>query len=182
MYRYEKIRNRSLKYRFSTGTDEHGTKVQQAAALHKQAPNDYCDQISQKYRQLFDAADIQYTHFNRTTDKVKHLKAAQHFWVCFFPLNPYKTFINLTENLLLFLSFSIKTTLADKDYIYKSKYSGWYSVSDETFLTEHQIKDNEKKEKVSLESGHPVKWVEEENYMFKLSEFQEAVKYWVSNR
>lgn len=83
MHRYEKLRNRSLKYRFSTGTDEHGTKVQQAAALHNQAPGVYCDQISQKYRHLFDTANIEYTHYNRTTDKTRHLQAVQHFWVRF---------------------------------------------------------------------------------------------------
>lgn len=34
---------------------------------------------------------------------------------------------------------------------------------------------------MSAESGHPVKWVEEENYMFKLSQFQDDVIYWVKH-
>lgn len=72
--------------------------------------------------------------------------------------------------------------LAAKDYIYKSNYAGWYCVSDETFLTESQLKENEKKEKVSAESGHPVKWVEESNYMFRLSKFHEQIEYWIKNR
>lgn len=33
--------------------------------------------------------------------------------------------------------------------------------------------------KVSIESGHPVEWTEEENYLFKLSKFQDDVIRWV---
>lgn len=55
-------------------------------------------------------------------------------------------------------------------------------MSDETFLTESQLKENEKKEKVSAESGHPVKWVEESNYMFKLSKLHEQLEYWIRSR
>lgn len=72
--------------------------------------------------------------------------------------------------------------LVAKDHIYKANYAGWYCVSDETFLTESQLKENEKKEKVSAESGHPVKWTEENNYMFKLSKFQEDIEYWIKRR
>lgn len=72
--------------------------------------------------------------------------------------------------------------LAAKDYIYKANYAGWYCVSDETFLTDSQLKENEKKEKVSAESGHPVKWIEESNYMFRLSKLHEQVEYWIKSR
>lgn len=44
------------------------------------------------------------------------------------------------------------------------------------------MKENEKKEKVSAESGHPVKWVEESNYMFKLSKLHEQLEYWIRSR
>lgn len=81
IYRYEKLRNRSSKYIFSTGTDEHGTKIQQAAKLYNRTPEEYCNQISQSYRQLFDKSNTKYTHFNRTTDKTSHLPAVHHFWV-----------------------------------------------------------------------------------------------------
>lgn len=68
---------------FSTGTDEHGTKVQQAAVLHNQHPKQYCDQIAESYKTLFEKSGINYTHFNRTTDKKRHFPAVQHFWVGF---------------------------------------------------------------------------------------------------
>lgn len=66
--------------------------------------------------------------------------------------------------------------------IYKTNYSGWYCVSDETFLTESQLMENDKKQKVSIESGHPVQWTEEENYMFKLSNFHDDIVYWIKQR
>lgn len=81
IYRYEKLRDRSLKLLFSTGTDEHGTKIQQAASSHNQNPEQYCNQISDSYKTLFGKAGIDYTHFNRTTDKTRHFPAVQQFWV-----------------------------------------------------------------------------------------------------
>lgn len=33
--------------------------------------------------------------------------------------------------------------------------------------------------KVSAESGHPVEWSEEQNYVFRLSSFQDDLKYWL---
>lgn len=83
VYRYEKLRNRSTRLLFSTGTDEHGLKIQQAAAAHNQETKQYCDQISESYRTLFEKTGISYTHFNRTTDTERHIPAVQHFWVSF---------------------------------------------------------------------------------------------------
>lgn len=94
IYRYEKLRDRSEKLLFSTGTDEHGTKVQQAAVLHHQHPKQYCDQIAESYKTLFEKSGISYTHFNRTTDKKRHFPAVQHFWVGF---NHLKMIILFTE-------------------------------------------------------------------------------------
>lgn len=75
-----------------------------------------------------------------------------------------------------------KNALQSKNLIYKTNYSGWYCVSDETFLTESQLTENDRKEKVSLESGHPVQWTEEENYMFKLSNYHDDLIYWIKQR
>ena len=62
-----------------------------------------------------------------------------------------------------------------------SKYSGWYSVSDEAFYAESEIieKDNIK---LCEASGSVVEWVEEESYFFKLSEFQNLlIKHYEDN-
>uniref|UniRef100_A0A182QE22 Methionine--tRNA ligase, mitochondrial n=1 Tax=Anopheles farauti TaxID=69004 RepID=A0A182QE22_9DIPT len=134
----------------STGTDEHGLKIQQAAIKHSSSTEDYCDAISSKYRKLFARFHIDYTRFIRTTD-TDHRQAVQAFW----------------------------KSLVSSGSIYSSSYSGWYCVPDETFLTDNQLKENERGEKCSAESGHPVEWTEEQNYMFRLSRYQDDVRHWV---
>lgn len=79
--RYEKLRQRHTGYLFSTGTDEHGLKIQQAAQAREQCLQEYCTDVSNKYRDLFQKSNVNYTHFNRTSDKHRHLPAVQHFWV-----------------------------------------------------------------------------------------------------
>ena len=55
-----------------------------------------------------------------------------------------------------------------------SKYSGWYSVSDEAFYSEDEI-ENANGNKIAKSSGSAVEWVEEESYFFKLSKWQEPL-------
>ena len=55
-----------------------------------------------------------------------------------------------------------------------SKYSGWYSVSDEAFYSEDEIEDKNGT-KVSKISGSQVEWVEEESFFFKLSHWQDKL-------
>lgn len=65
---------------FMTGTDEHGSKIQQAASKANSLPKDYCDTISNEYKELFQGFGIDYTSFIRTTDE-QHIKAVHSFWV-----------------------------------------------------------------------------------------------------
>ncbi|MGN6718697.1 MAG: class I tRNA ligase family protein, partial [Candidatus Binatia bacterium] len=51
-----------------TGTDEHGDKIAQAAALDGTSPKEYADRISDLFRSTWDACGIAYDHFIRTTD------------------------------------------------------------------------------------------------------------------
>ena len=61
-----------------------------------------------------------------------------------------------------------------KKEIYLSKYSGWYSVSDEAFYLDSEIEDANGT-KIAISSGSPVEWVEEESYFFKLSNWQDKL-------
>ncbi|XP_063216019.1 methionine--tRNA ligase, mitochondrial isoform X2 [Bacillus rossius redtenbacheri] len=74
-------------------------------------------------------------------------------------------------------------TLRSRGHIYKGTYSGWYCVPEESFLTEDQLKeargDDGKPRKVSAETGHPVEWMEETNYMFRLSALQGELLSWL---
>jgi len=127
---------------FLTGTDEHGLKIQRAAEKNKMEPLLFCDKISKNFRDLTNILNLSNTDFIRTTES-RHIKSVQYLW----------------------------SVLEKKGDIYLSKYKGWYSVSDEAFYTEEEIttKDNIK---VSLSSGSPVEWVEEESYFFNLSKWQ----------
>ncbi|EAL64717.1 methionyl-tRNA synthetase [Dictyostelium discoideum AX4] len=144
---------------FMTGTDEHGSKVDEAAKKNGLKTIDYCDKISNRFRELFDKADIKYDDFIRTTEP-RHKEAVTAIW----------------------------NRLLERGYIYKGVYKGWYCTSDESFLTDDQVTEGmspitpqnpiSKKCMISLESGHEVNWIEEENYMFKLSEFSKTIENW----
>lgn len=75
--------------------------------------------------------------------------------------------------------------LEERGHIYMGKYSGWYCVSDEAFLSEEELEEQKdstgKTIKVSAESGNVVEWTEEENYKFRLSAFQDDLKYWLKD-
>ncbi|PKY56699.1 hypothetical protein RhiirA4_549355 [Rhizophagus irregularis] len=140
---------------FSTGTDEHGLKIKQSAEKSKMNPQEFCDQVSSKFKELFDIANISYTTFIRTTEQ-RHKDAVKYFWKC----------------------------LMNNGFIYKGRYKGWYSVSDEAFYnTSHvqEIQNPDSKEKlmIATESGQSVEWTIEENYKFRLSEFQDKLKSWL---
>ncbi|MDC3039105.1 methionine--tRNA ligase [Candidatus Pelagibacter sp.] len=130
---------------FLTGTDEHGQKIQRAAEKSNKDPLKFCDEISKTFRNLSSLLNLSNDDFIRTTEK-RHASAVTNLW-------------NILEK---------------KGEIYLSKYSGWYSVSDEAFYNEDEIEDLEGK-KISKSSGSPVEWVEEESYFFKLSKWQEPL-------
>ena len=105
----------------------------------------FCDEISTTFRDLSKILNLSNNDFIRTTEK-RHFISVQHLW-------------NILEK---------------KNEIYLSKYSGWYSVSDEAFYSDDEIEviDGLKKSKLS---GSQVEWVEEESYFFKLSKWQEPL-------
>lgn len=141
---------------FSTGTDEHGLKIQQAAALSGCNPLKFCTSVSDKFKTVFDLGDIKYTHYIRTVEE-RHKYAVAHFF----------------------------NTLMERGHIYRGNYSGWYCVADEAFLTEAQVQEvtlsSGEKKLVSAESGHLVEWNSEENYMFRLSKFQSDLNHWLKD-
>jgi len=63
----------------STGTDEHGLKVQQKAKENNIQTIEFCDINSNKFRELFDKAKINYDDYIRTTEE-RHKNYAKSFW------------------------------------------------------------------------------------------------------
>lgn len=64
---------------FSTGTDEHGGKIAEKAAELKITPQALADQMSQKFRDLVAALEVEPDRFIRTTDK-GHEQRSQLVW------------------------------------------------------------------------------------------------------
>ncbi|MCE5313121.1 MAG: methionine--tRNA ligase, partial [Nitrospiraceae bacterium] len=61
---------------FLTGTDEHGQKVEKAAAEKKRTPKEHADLMVGNFRQLWEKLNISEHSFIRTTDK-EHIKIVQ---------------------------------------------------------------------------------------------------------
>ncbi len=130
---------------FLTGTDEHGQKIQKAALEAKKDTLVFCNEISSNFKDLSPILNLSNDDFIRTTEK-RHKKAVENLW-------------NILEK---------------KNEIYLSKYSGWYSVSDEAFYSENEIEDKDNV-KVNKLSGSKVEWVEEESFFFKLSKWEKKL-------
>jgi len=130
---------------FLTGTDEHGQKIQRAAEKKGIDPQPFCDEISKTFRNLSEILNLSNDDFIRTTES-RHAKSVKNLW----------------------------KILEDKNEIYLSKYSGWYSVSDEAFYTEDEIEEVNNK-KLSKSSGSTVEWIEEESYFFRLSKWEKPL-------
>ncbi len=95
---------------FLTGTDEHGQKVAQSAEKNGLSPIDFCDSVSQIFRNLAQKLNITHDDFIRTTEK-RHTDFVQKIW----------------------------QKLEKNGWIYKDTYKGWYSVQDEAFYDESEI-------------------------------------------
>tara|TARA_B100001540_G_scaffold280390_1_gene269758 strand:+ start:4 stop:1473 length:1470 start_codon:yes stop_codon:yes gene_type:complete len=127
---------------FLTGTDEHGLKIQRAAEKQKMDPKSFCDEISKTFENLTKTLNLSNTDFIRTTEN-RHKNSVQNLW----------------------------NILQKNQQIYLSKYSGWYSVSDEAFYNEDEVEEKDGV-KIAKSSGSIVEWVEEESFFFKLSEWE----------
>lgn len=64
---------------FATGTDEHGGKISEKATETKISPQEFTDQVSQKFRDLLKLLNISNDRFIRTTDK-GHEQRSQIIW------------------------------------------------------------------------------------------------------
>ena len=130
---------------FLTGTDEHGLKIQRSAEKLNKDPKSFCDEISKTFEDLTKTLNLSNTDFIRTTED-RHKVSVQNLW-------------NILEK---------------NNQIFLSKYSGWYSVSDEAFYNEDEVEEKDGL-KVAKSSGSAVEWVEEESFFFKLSEWEKPL-------
>src|ERR1035437_6523165 len=123
---------------FLTGTDEHGQKVQRSAAAAGVPPQQFTDEVSATFQNLWKRMGITNDDYIRTTDE-RHKRGVQKLW----------------------------KHLEDRGAIYLSTYTGQYSVGEEMFV--------EGPPGTIGPDGKPTETVTEENYFFKLSEYQERL-------
>jgi len=90
---------------FLTGTDEHGQKIERAAQAAGKTPQQYADEISAEFRQLWKRMGISNDDFIRTTED-RHKKRVQELF----------------------------RRIRDNGFIYKGTYTGQYCVSDELYV------------------------------------------------
>ncbi len=100
---------------FTTGTDEHGQKIQEKAKENGVTPKEYVDGIVEDIKKLWETLEIDYDFFRRSTDP-DHEKTVQ----------------------------KIFTKLYEKDEIYKSFYEGYYCTPCESFWSKSQLVDGNK--------------------------------------
>jgi methionyl-tRNA synthetase len=108
--RYHRLAGRDVF--FLTGTDEHGIKVQQAAEGASKPPQVFCDGIVGQFKKAWQALNIKYDNFIRTTD-VHHEEAVK----------------------------KVLQDLHDGGFIHKGKYEALYCIGCEQFKTRSDLVD-----------------------------------------
>jgi len=98
---------------FSTGLDEHGLKIQRYAQKANKKPQEFVDEMSKYFKDLWKILNISNDDFIRTTEK-RHEKVVQGI---------------------------IKKIYAKGD-IYKGKYKGLYCVDCESYYLPKDLKEN----------------------------------------
>ena len=126
---------------FLTGTDEHGQKIEKAAAEKGLTPKELADKVVVRIKDLWQAMNISNDYFIRTTEPF-HEKGVQ----------------------------KIFNQLLDKGDIYKGTYQGWYCVGEENFLAD-DIPLAEGSRKICPDCGRLATIVEESTYFFRLSAY-----------
>ena len=135
---------------FLTGTDEHGQNIERIAREKGIPEQEYCDQISGVFRDLWKSLDIQYDRYIRTTDDI-HRRGVLKLWD----------------------KLRVAKTPDGQDAVYRGKYEGWYCPRCEAFKTDEEMKQPGN---ICLDHERPCEWTEEENFFFRLSAYQAALE------
>ncbi|MBI2704832.1 MAG: methionine--tRNA ligase [Actinobacteria bacterium] len=98
---------------FLTGTDEHGLKIQRAAAANGISAQEQADRTSARFREAWDRIDISYDDFIRTTED-RHTASVQAFL----------------------------QKVYDNGHIEKRRYSGLYCVACEAYYSEAEADEH----------------------------------------
>src|SRR5579883_3118653 len=95
---------------FLTGTDEHGQKVERAAAEAGLDPQSFTDKVSADFRDMALKMGVSFDDYIRTTEE-RHKKSSMELW----------------------------RRIDAAGFIYLGHYEGWYAVRDEAFYDEAEF-------------------------------------------
>ncbi len=133
-----------------TGTDEHGQKMLRAAAANGVTPQEWVDKlVTESWFPVLKTLDVANDDFIRTTQP-RHEERVQQFVQAIY----------------------------DRGYIYAGEYEALYCVGCEEFKPESEIVDGTgafEGLKVCAIHSKPLELLQEKNYFFKLSEFQDKL-------
>src|SRR6185369_13233646 len=99
---------------FLTGTDEHGQKVERAAAKEGILPIELADRVVKTHHEVDRLLNLSNDDFIRTTE-------ARH------RIGVYELIRRIQEKM--------------PDDIYLGEHTGWYCQNEETFIADNQVKD-----------------------------------------
>ena len=91
----------------TTGTDEHGLKIERAAKTVGKSAQEFTDIVSQEFRQSWASLGLSIDRFKRTTDPSHHKKVRELFLAC-----------------------------KERGFVYKGSYTGQYCVSCELYVND----------------------------------------------
>ncbi len=133
---------------YVTGTDEHGTKIAEAARAAGMSPQQFCDKIVQRFKSAWKELDIEYDDFIRTT-------SARH------------------EACVRKVLEQLRTAKTDdgQDVVYSDYYEGLYCTGCEKFITEKELVNGQCPDHKKV----PEK-VREKNYFFRLTAFADKIR------
>lgn len=130
---------------FQMGTDEHSTSVARKAAEQGMEPVAFTDMMVEKFVDAWQAVNLSYDVFIRTTEE-RHVKTVQ----------------------------DVLQRIHDNGDIFTGTYNGYYCPSCDRFYTEKDL--------IAKDDGRyceihdiPCEWIEEENYFFRLSKYQQPL-------
>jgi len=144
--RFQKLAGRDT--HFVTGTDEHGTKVAEAAHKAGVTPQEYCDRIVGNFKTAWKNLDISNDYFIRATSK-RHMDGVR------------KILTALKE----------AKTDDGRDVVYSDYYEGLYCTGCEKFITEKELVDG-----VCPDHKTAPQKLKEKNYFFRLTAFLGKIK------
>ena len=144
--RFHRLAGREAWY--VTGTDEHGSKVAEAARAAGLDPQEFCDRIVGKFTQAWKNLDISNDYFIRTTSQ-RHVVGVRK----------------------ILEALRAAKTDDGRDVIYTDYYEGMYCTGCEKFITEKDLVDG-----LCPYHQRPPEKIREKNYFFRLTAYAEKIR------